>query len=137
MNHWTERYVGLPVGEGFDCAELARLVNREVFGREIQVPGERDYIGAESVRARFSAMQSQIAQELPACAEPTDAPVDGDGVLIKARGYLQHVGIYCLVDGEPCVLHAADMKVGPQVVRQRIREMPIRGLHIEGFYRWI
>lgn len=136
MSHWSSAYIGRPYLEAeFDCGELARLVQREVFGREILIPVERDYMGEAGPVARFRAMARQIAAEAPRLAEPTTLPKDGDAVLLKSRGYFQHIGIYCFVDGEPWVLHASDASM--QVVRTRVRELEIRGLRIEGFYRWI
>lgn len=134
--HWSSAYIGRPYIEGeFDCGELARLVQREVFGREILIPTERGYVGQASPIGRFRAMERQIEAAAPACAEPTTLPKEGDAVLLKSRGYLQHVGIYCFVDGEPWVLHATDASM--MVVRTRIRELEIRGLKVEGYYRWI
>lgn len=134
--HWSSAYIGRPYIEGeFDCGELARVVQREVYRREINVPTERGYLSEAHPVARFRAMARQIEAAAPACAEPTTLPKDGDAVLLKSRGYLQHIGVYCFVDGEPCVLHASDASM--QVVRTRLRELEIRGLKCEGFYRWI
>ncbi len=136
MAHWSSAYIGRPYIDGeFDCGELARVVNREVFGRAIRVPAERGYIGKATAFEKFRAMAAQIEAEIPNCAEPTEHPEEGDGVLLQSRGYLQHIGIFCVVDGEPCVLHATDS--AGQVVRQRIRDLRVRGLHVEGYYRWI
>lgn len=133
--HWCQRYIGLPYVAGkFDCVELARLVQREVFHREIKLPSHRDYLREAGVAKRFAATRAQIAAEKPNVAERTDTPAEGDGVLLIARGYPQHIGIYCVVNGEPAVLHAADSS--RQVVLCRLRELDIRGLRVEGFYKW-
>lgn len=134
--HWSTAYVGRPYVEGvFDCGDLARAVQLEVFGRTIKIPADRDHLVETGVVAKFRAMSEQLAAEMPKCVQPVVSPQDGDGVLLKSRGYLQHIGIYCLVDGEPCVLHASD--ASRQVVRTRVRELAIRGLVVEGYYRWI
>jgi hypothetical protein len=120
----------------FDCAELARRVQREVFGREVRIPAERSHAAIDPAHAiaRWRAMQAQISRGTAECARRVEVPEEGDGVLLVARGYSQHVGVYCVVDGEPCVLHAADAH--RQVVRTRVRELEIRGLRVEGYYRW-
>jgi phosphatidylserine/phosphatidylglycerophosphate/cardiolipin synthase-like enzyme len=133
MQHWSQRYVGRPYIEGeFDCGELARTVQREVFGREIALPTERGYMGKKGAE-KFRAMAAQIDTEKTRIAERTEAPQEGDAVLLVARGYLQHVGVYCLI-GEPWVLHAAD--TARQVLLARVRELAAKGLRVEGYYRW-
>lgn len=134
MGHWSDRYVGRPYGEGFDCAELARLVNREVFGRDILLPASRWHAGLTGA-ARLRAMRRQIAACTDDCARRTEAPAEGDGVLILARGRPTHIGLYCLIAGVPWVLHAAQ---GPgQVVRTRLRDMARLGWPVEGYYQWL
>jgi hypothetical protein len=135
MAHWSDRYVGRPYVEGsFDCGALAELVQREVFAKEIHLPSERRYVGKRDVE-RFQAMASQIAAEKVNFAEPVTVPRDGDAVLLMARGYPQHIGVFCMLQGEPWVMHAAD-SCG-QVVRCRIRDLASRCLAVEGYYRWI
>ena len=57
MSHWTQPYIGRTYQEGaFDCADLARLVNREVFKREIRLPAGRDYAGKAGA-AKLRAMK--------------------------------------------------------------------------------
>lgn len=132
--HWSDRYVGLPYVEGkFDCGALAELVQREVFGREIHLPSERRYAGKRDVE-KFQAMAGQIEAERANFAERTETPKDGDAVLLIARGYPMHIGVYCVLQGEPWVMHAVD-SCGA-VVRCRIRDLVMRALKIEGFYRW-
>lgn len=141
MTHWTEAYVGRSCGTNteFDCGDLCKLVLKEVFGREIRIPKDRQYVAAqeEGTLAKFRAMMQQIADNKDAVAVKTENPEDGDGVLIIARGYLQHIGLYTFVQFEPYILHASDLKVGPQVVCQKVRDLEARGLRIEGYYKWI
>lgn len=134
MAHWSDAYVGLPYVEGgFDCGDLARKVRAEVFDQAISLPSERLYVGLSGV-AKVRAMHRQIELCRDDCATPTAMPRDGDGVLIQANGYIDHIGIYCLINGEPWVLHAAlDAR---QVIRTRLRELPLYGYRVEGFYQW-
>lgn len=136
MAHWSQRYVGRAYVEGkFDCADMARLVQLEVFKREVNIPGSRDYADKQGI-ARVRAQHSQIQRGLPSCATRTDSPQDGDGVLLAGRGYVNHVGVYCVINGEAYVLHAA--RGYRQAVLSKVRDLPfVHGLKVEGYYRWI
>lgn len=134
--HWSERYVGRRYVPGeFDCGELARLVQREVFGREIRLPAARDYELAGGPLEKFRAMAAQIERCKDDVAARVDLPRDGDGVLLISRGYRQHIGVHCAIAGERWVLHASDGS--GQVQLGRARDLALRGLSIEGYYRWI
>jgi hypothetical protein len=134
--HWTDRYVRMrDVAHELDCGELARLVQREVFGHEIRLPAARDYQEAEGTIARFHAMAAQIERCKDDVAARVSLPQEGDGVLLVSRGYRQHIGVHAAIAGERWVLHASDGS--GQVQLQRERDLHIRGLSIEGYYRWI
>lgn len=125
--HWSAQYVGLPyVPDEHDCAALAERVQREVFGRDVHLPKER----ADGLRG----LTQQIEALKLDYAERTETPVDGDAVLMVGRGRLDHIGVYCLIGGQPYVLHAM-RRVG-SVCLHRIRELHELGLTVEGYYRW-
>lgn len=125
--HWAERYVGLPYVPGScDCAALAGRVQREQFGRDVALPGER----AEGIRGQAW----QIISLAGDYADPTDAPEEGDAVLMLARGRLAHVGILCVIAGRRYVLHA--MKSAGQVCLHPVTRLADMGLPVEGYYRW-
>lgn len=136
MSHWAERYVGRQYVEGkFDCADMARLVQKEVFGRDVAIPGSRDYADKVGV-GRLRAMEEQIAREIGNVVTRTDSPREGDGVLLIARGYREHIGIYCLIGTEPYILHAATGY--NQAVLSKVRDLEMfHGMKIEGYYRWM
>ena len=50
------------------------------------------------------------------------------------RGKLSHIGVYCVIGYVPWVLHA--MRKAGQTVRHLLRELPLMGLNVEGFYKW-
>lgn len=134
--HWSDRYVGRRYAAGvFDCGELARVVQREVFGREIRLPAERDYELAGGPLEKFRAMAAQIERGKDDVARRVDTPQEGDGVLLVSRGYRQHIGVHAAIAGERWVLHASDGS--GQVQLQRERDLAVRGLSISGYYRWI
>jgi hypothetical protein len=133
--HWSQQYVGRIYIEGeFDCADLARVVHREQFGREIRLPAHRWHAGLAGA-GRLRAMTAQIEALKDDYAVRTLQPREGDGVLLIGRGHLDHIGIYCVIEGVPWVLHAASN--ARQVVLHRVRDLPAQGLTVEGFYRWI
>ncbi len=127
MAHWSERYVGLPYEEGtFDCAHLVEKVLLEQFGRELHLPKEHE--------SHYRAQQRQIEAAKASYAEPAAAPREGDGVILVSRGHAEHLGVYCEVGGEPCVLHNS-RRFG-SVVCFRVRELGRHLLAVEGYYRW-
>lgn len=130
MNHWSARYIGLPYAHGeADCARLVCRVRSEIFGRPAPTPAEEGRAASAYGRAQ------QITDVLADFAYPVAVAEDGDIVLMYARARPSHVGVYCLVDGEPAVLHA--MERPGQVVLTRLRDLPRLMLRVEGFYRWI
>lgn len=133
-DHWTSRYVGLPFVEGtLDCGEFVRLVQREVFRREVPIPSERWYAG-KAGQARLQAMAAQIRDKLPAIARRTVLPVNGDLVMMYSGAKVMHAGVYCTVAGEAWVLHMAERMA--QSVCINLRELQGLGYKVEGFYTW-
>lgn len=136
MAHWSDKYVdGRPYVSGqFDCADLAKLVQKEIFGREVELPADRDYIG-KTGGDKARAMAAQVAREKDQYAVKTDSPVDGDPVLLIGRGQGSHIGVLCLIGCERYVLHATSSYNQP--VRTLLRNLVQHGLAVEGFYKWL
>ena len=125
--HWSDKYLGLEFVPGtFDCVSLVEKVRREVFNQNIAMPSERE----NSPFWRNSTIRSNMERFVA----PTKNPVDGDAVLLLVRGRIQHVGIYCLIQGEAWVLHIIEKMASHRI---RVRELVSRGYRIEGYYRWI
>ncbi|MBD9534647.1 peptidoglycan endopeptidase [Stenotrophomonas sp. STM01] len=125
----VERFTLLPYDEQtFDCADLVALVQRELFGRQIQMPGRRPR-GAEG--------QAAIGELSRPYARRTEAPQDGDLVLMIEHGQKRpgHAGVYFWLSHEAYVLHANE-KTGCSILH-RARELPDYGLRIEGTYSWV
>lgn len=114
------------VAQKFDCADLAVRVRREVFGQEIELPTDHGSGRAER--------DDTIRRNLPAYAERTETPRDGDGVLLRVRGLEQHIGVYCAIGTHAWVLHNHS-RAGVHLVR--VRDLARFGYLIVGFYRWI
>lgn len=129
MPHWSQEYVGMPYEIGSaDCARLLSKVRREVF--QEAVPSDIEVERAASMLGRVGQMSDLVE----AYGSKTDSPVEGDAVLMMARGRPSHIGAYCVVDGEPCVLHA--MQNAKMVVLHKIRDLPRVFLTVEGYYKW-
>ena len=123
-----DRYTQIPYCEAtFDCADMVKLVQREVFGREVALPSARPrgVAGSAAVQAR--------AREL---ARPTEKPSDGDLVLMIDHGQKRagHVGVWFWLDHEAWVLHTSERLT--RGVLHRLRDLPQWGLRLEGIYTW-
>ncbi|MEY2632170.1 MAG: hypothetical protein RIR00_824 [Pseudomonadota bacterium] len=128
MSHWSEPYIGRAYVRGeSDCAHLVCDVSKTQFG--VHVPD------ADEVARRASRLgrTAQLVDGLREYCTQVNAPAEGDVVQIVCLGRPGHVGIYCVVSGEDCVLHAIE-KSG--VVLTRIRDFPRLFMRLEGYYRW-
>jgi cell wall-associated NlpC family hydrolase len=129
MAHWSAKYIGLPYAHGdADCGRLVCRVREEVFGMPAPTPADEDRAHSAYGRA------SQIVHVIEEFAQPVAAPMEGDIVLMYCRARPSHVGVYCVVDGEPSVLHA--LETPGMAVLHRIRDLWRVNLSVEGCYRW-
>ncbi len=124
MSHWAEAYLHYVHQVGvFDCASLVEKVQRERFGRVVELPVQR-------LSYEVIADQAQSASLIP-----TTAPAEGDLVLMWSNGREAHVGVYCLIGGVPHVLHTASR------INTCIHQIAALGrgfllnLHLDGYYR--
>jgi hypothetical protein len=119
---WAQAYVGLPyiLGVG-ECAHRAALVWRQEFGWEVDVPAAHGNL--------------RIAQRLIRTAlasgdwTPTDAPQDGDAVVMWKGDLLCHVGIWV---APGYVLHCTRPD---GMVLTPIEDLPEQGFRIAGIFR--
>lgn len=129
MRHWSESYIGQPYETGSaDCARLLSQVRKEVF--KLPAPDEIEVDRAASRLGRVGQMSDLISTYGIA----TETPNEGDVVLMYSRGRPSHTGVFCVVGGEPCVLHA--MENAGMVVLHKIRELDRVFLTVEGYYAW-
>ncbi|QWD55186.1 hypothetical protein [Polynucleobacter paneuropaeus] len=127
--HWSSRYIGQPYELGSaDCARLLSRVRKEVF--HLPVPDEIEIDRLKSRLGRVGQMNDLVA----AYGESTDCPKEGDAVLMVCAGRPSHIGVYCEVNNEKCVLHA--MENAGMVVLHKIRELDKFFLKVEGYYKW-
>lgn len=124
-----EKFTLIPYDEQtFDCADLVMLVQRELFGRQVQLPGQRP---------RGAAGQAAIGEMSMPYARRTETPQDGDLVLMIEHGHKRpgHAGVSFYLAHEQWVLHANE-KTGCSILH-RARDLPDFGLRIEGYYTWV
>jgi cell wall-associated NlpC family hydrolase len=128
--HWSDKYIGKPYSLGdADCAALVCEVREKEFSGNVpDVVSE----ARENTRLKRIEQLQSIAREV---VTETQEPTEGDVVLMTCRGRPSHVGIYCVVDNDPSVLHA--MENAKMVVRHRLRDLDKFWLTVEGFYKWI
>lgn len=127
--HWSDNYIGEPYVTGSaDCARLIARVRQEIYG--LPVP---DNVEVDRASSRLGRV-GQMSDLVDLYGQRTDDPDEGDVVLMLCRARPSHVGVYCVVDNEPCVLHA--MENAGMVVRHRLRDLPKVFLTVEGFYKW-
>ena len=127
-----DRYIGIPYCEQtMDCADLAVLVQAELFGRAINIPGRRQRMAApraaiERMVCGTGAMAGELADRIE-----RDELRDGDLVLMRSETL--HIGTVFMLAGVAWVLHAFE-NVGHSTLH-RLRSLPALGLSVEGYYR--
>jgi len=127
--HWSESYIGKPyVLNEADCASLVCEVRAREFDGTVP-----DFVLAMRENTRLKRME-QLEYLARKAVTQTDNPSEGDVVLMICRARPSHVGVYCVVDNEPSVLHA--MENAKMVVRHRIRDLDKFCLSVEGYYKW-
>ncbi len=127
-----DRFVGIPYcPRRMDCADLAMLVQREVFGRDVAFAGKRPRpLTAADQDAAIASYTAQLA-------DPVDTPRDGDIVLMREGGKSMagHVGTFFFLNYAPHVLHTAGWMQGGSSLH-RLQDVGGFGLTVTGIYRW-
>jgi len=124
----AERFVGIAYDQHeMDCVDLVTLVQRELFGRQVQMPGRRP---------RGVQGQAALGELSRPYCRPTDSPQDGDLVLMIETPHKRpgHAGVFFFLAHEGWVLHSNERN-GCSVLH-RVRDLPEFGLRIEGIYTW-
>lgn len=135
----AEQYVtrNLTYVEGeFDCASLALLVQRELFGRDIPLPAA----GSRAKGRRGQARDIQNYQ--PDLADKVETPSTGNAVILWETtpdgeppfDRQWHIGTAFVQDGACWVLHCANEASGVRL--QRLEHIVDAGMHLDGFYAW-
>lgn len=127
-----DRFIGLSYcPRRMDCADLAILVQRELFGKSVQLAGKRPRpLHPAKQDAAVDAYRDQLAV-------PVEQPQDGDAVLMREPGAERagHIGTFFFINFAPHVLHTAAWMQGGSTLH-RLQDLSALGLTVEGFYRW-
>lgn len=129
----AESYVGRPYIEAeFDCADLAVLVQHEVFGRAIALPsGRRRPLGVLGQAREIRRWRDELADRI-------DTPETGCGVLgfepDRDGSPMWHIGTVFVTAEDTWVLHNS-YAMGSALL-QRLSDLRRQGMRLEGFYRW-
>ncbi len=126
-----QEYVGREYRVGvYDCAHLAADVQRDVFGKEINLPSVHPG-GAAGQRRAINTMREELASEI-------SVPINGCAVLLAGQSEdgheVLHIGTVALRNGVPWVLHnsahfgSAQFKSLPDLKRM--------GLSLKGWFQW-
>ena len=127
-----DRFIGIPYcPRRMDCADLAMLVQRDLFGRQVLLAGKRPR-PLDTV-AQDMALNAYTRQ----LADPVATPQDGDLVLMREPGaaVAGHAGTYFFINYAPHVLHTAAWMQGGSTLH-RLQDLPALGLTVEGYYKW-
>ena len=126
MTHWAEKYVGREYRlRDYDCASLVCDVEREQFAKDVPDFGERPPSRSEGYEMLLAEIDKRLVD--------SEQPEEGDIVDVLARGDFPHVGVYCVVDGAPAVLHNT-RKHG--VIITPLAEMSRYGWRVQRILKW-
>ena len=132
--HWSQRWIGRDWRAGvYECSDFVAEVLAAEFGVAVDLPRAG---AAAGVRAR-DRLTARLAPSLARPLAPGEAPREGDGVLMRARGRRtiagHHIGLWCAPGGEPSALHCA---AGLGSCVHALAGLPARGLEADGIWRW-
>lgn len=126
----VEQFTCIPYDANtFDCADLVAKVQRELFGRWVEMP---------SRRPRGPRGEAELGELSKPYAKPREGPPhDGDLVLMFDLGQRNpgHAGVFFFLDHEGWVLHSNERSRCS--VLHRVRDLTGFGLRIEGIYEWV
>ncbi len=128
-----DRYIGIPYdAERMDCADLAVLLQAELFGKVLRCPGRRQRMAAPAALIEQQitgpdAMAGELAYRID-----RDDLQDGDICIMRSE--TMHIGTLFLIAGQWWVLHAF-ANIGHSTMH-RLADLPGLRMKPEGFYRW-
>lgn len=128
MQHWSEKYIGIPYSHA-NCAELVAQVLAKQFGR---------HEAAFSIIALNGNAGSNFMEQWNIAKAAKNLAVeigggeveDGDLVLLESRNAL-HIGIFTILNLARCVLHTSK-ETG--AILQRLVDVE-KTYRVKGFYR--
>ncbi len=123
--HWSTQYQGARWARDANCFDWFRRIIREQFGREIpDAKLNRDCLALSAARLMSGNILDLFGYE------PTEHPVEGDGVFLTKGGVSHHLGMAIYPGGKFRVLHVLD-EAG-LVVSSRV-DLAVNGWTINGY----
>lgn len=121
----AQSFVGTPYLAGeFDCAHFFIKAQKEIFNRTVLLPFEKHNQGKAGQAAQIKLVRDNLAVKIE--------PENGCAVLMISIN-TWHVGTLLIYNGTQWVLHNSRAIGGVELTK--IRDLPSRGLRVEGFYR--
>lgn len=131
QSHWSDTYRGAKWAEDANCFDWFRRISREQFGRDIPAPPPGS---VNCDRLTLSAARLMAGNILDLFhGVPTDAPVEGDAVLLTRANHPHHIGMVVLPGGRFHVLHVLD---GAGLVMSSRLHLVTNGWRITGAYTY-
>lgn len=125
-----QAYVGREYIPGlYDCAHLARDVQRDLFGRHIPMP-EHHPMGNAGQRRVINELRDDLAIKVP-------VRFDGCAALLYEPGSfapIWHIGTVADHRNEPWILHNSE-KLGSAHLH-RLSDLQRWGMTLEAYYAW-
>ena len=129
---WAQKWLGTEPRRGYGCAEFAAEVLARDFAISVALPS---VAGAEAQEAAIAA--GVAAGDVARPLGRGEAPIDGDGVLMRFRSDRRphHLGLYVRTcGGPPAALHLSRAWGGARL--SPLDCLPV-GLRVVGLYRWL
>ena len=114
---WANEYVGGSWSAEFNCWHWFRLIQAQVFKRDVPL-------------VTFGASHNAIAgasQQWRRVANPKD----GDALVMLDAQHKFHIGVWCMAGG--VVIHACQ---GYGVIADDLSQLPVYGLRLRRVYTW-
>jgi len=134
--HWAGDYIGIPFTAkgrseaGLDCWGLVQKVLMEQF--DIFLPSLDGKYSELTAKGNAQVIEDAV-KTLP--VEKVEIPLEGDIVVMSLAGVPAHVGVYCVIDSTPMVLHSDPL--GRLDSRLSRVSDPNIAARIEGYYHVI
>jgi len=110
MEHWSDKYIGLPWTEEQDCFFLVKEVQEKEFGRDIfvDIPHFQTHKNPALSIAKLLTNEQFVKKLKTVHWYEVDKASDGDILFLSQRTVPHHVGVAAFVGHQMEVLHSLD-----------------------------
>jgi hypothetical protein len=122
-------YVGKPWEKSRDCWYWFRVVQRDIFGRDVHEALVNHSSWIAMLKSAADIMNSDIEKEFG--WKKTDSPKTGDAVFLSMRRYAHHIGTVFIDNGKLCILHCVE---GSGIVYDSRLAIKMHGWRIHGYW---